>query len=473
MTDARIRTVAVVGQGLAAWSAAAALRKRVPGLAVAVVPVAAFRPGFVDLTGAAAPSIGDFHRDIGLSEADVVVRTGAGFRLGTRFSGWTGDGSRYIHAYGPAGQPIERVPFAPLWVRGGDAPFDAFSPGAVLAQAGRFTPAGGSVPGGYAHGLLLDPRTYASFIESYARHLGVAVTAAPLAEAIVTDGRIDHLRLRDDSDLVADLYVDATNAAASLIGLLDSEWQDWSRWLPCDHAAWQEPAAGDDLAPMDDVTALPAGWRSTAATPSCREAISVQAGRHTGAGGTTLAFRNGRRPRAWIGNVVAIGEAHTVIEPIEAAPLHVLHTQIDRLVTSLPDRSFATVELAHYNRTTGEEADRLRDVAILHYATSDRPEPFWRAVRDTAPPDLLAETLALFHERGRLPIRDNESFDRDSWHAVLLGQGVRPRRIDVLAQQVDPAHARAAMIAFRTRLAAAIGTAPLHRDYLAEMKNPQ
>jgi len=160
-----------------------------------------------------------------------------------------------------------------------------------------------------------------------------------------------------------------------------------------------------------------------------------------------------------------------VIEPLEAAPLHLLHTQIDRLVTGLPDRTFAPVELAHYNRVTGEEADRLRDFVLLHYAISDRAEPFWQAARASELPPLLAETLALFRARGRLPVRDGESFDRDSWHAVLFGQGVRPDRIDVLAHAVDPRQALLAMTAFRDRLTAAVATAPSHRDYLTELRN--
>jgi tryptophan halogenase len=55
VTDARLRTVAVVGDGIAGWSAAAALKARVPGLSVALVPVAGLKLGAVDLFGQAAP----------------------------------------------------------------------------------------------------------------------------------------------------------------------------------------------------------------------------------------------------------------------------------------------------------------------------------------------------------------------------------------------------------------------------------
>jgi hypothetical protein len=107
MSDTRIGTIAVVGDGVAGWSAAAALKSRVPGISVALIPVAELRPGFVDLFGGASPSIGEFHTDIGLDERDVLTRTGASIRLGTRFVGWSG--TNYTHAYGPAGMPVDGV----------------------------------------------------------------------------------------------------------------------------------------------------------------------------------------------------------------------------------------------------------------------------------------------------------------------------------------------------------------------------
>ncbi len=474
MSDMRIGTIAVIGDGVAGWSAAAALKSRVPDVSVAAIPVADLRPGFVDLFGGASPSIGEFHADIGLDERDVLARTGAGIRLGTRFLGWSG--TDYTHAFGPAGMPVDGVPFATLWAGlGGAEPFDSFAPAAALAAAGRFIPPRADILGGYANGLQLDPRVYRRFIEAYARHLGVVVTASGMRHAETDGHRVTTLHLDDGGRLEADLYIDATNADARLIGQFGDDWQDWSPWLPCDSvvqrlgapdAAPSEPF----LSPLEQVEAIDGGWRLTSCLPGRTDkAIVFASGAHHEPG-DVWRFKSGRRSRAWIGNVVAIGEADCVVEPLEAAPLHVLHTQIDRLVASLPDRDFDAVELAYYNRETGQEADRLRDFLILHYATSDRPEPFWQTARNVTLPPLLAETLTLFLERGRLPIRDGESFDRDSWHAVLLGQGIVPRRSDVLAAAVDPKRARAAMADFRARLSTAVAAAPTHRAYLASLR---
>jgi tryptophan halogenase len=474
MSDTRIRTIAVVGDGVAGWSAAAALKARVPGISVALIPVAELRPGFVDLLGGASPSIGEFHTDIGLDERDVLTRTGASIRLGTRFVRW--GGGDYTHAYGPAGMPIDGVPFATLWAGlGGTEPFDSFAPAAALAAAGRFVPPRAGLLGGYANGLQLDPPVYRRFIEAYARHLGVVVTASGMRQAEKDGERVTALHLDDGGRLEADLYIDATNADAHLITQFGDDWQDWSQWLPCDsfvqRRGTSDAEPGDRfLSPLEEAEAIDGGWRLTSCLPGRTDTAIVYASGARHEPGDVSRFRSGRGSRAWVGNVVAIGEAHCVVEPLEAAPLHVLHTQIDRLVASLPDRDFDEVELAYYNRETGQEADRLRDFLILHYATSDRPEPFWQAARDATLPPELAETLTLFRERGRLPIRDGESFDRDSWHAVLLGQGILPRRGDVLAAAIDPKRARAAMADFRARLSKAVAAAPTHRAYLASLR---
>lgn len=474
MSDWRIRTVAVVGDGIAGWSVAAALRRRVPNLSVALVPVPGRRRGPADLTGAAMPSIGEFHRDIGLGERDVVLRTGAAFRLGMLFTGWSAESQ--VHAFGPAGVPIDAIPFPACWLRDPTVgPYHRYVAAAVLGLAGRFQPAGTDVLSGYAHGLQLDLVRYASFIEAYARHLGVVVTAGGLATAEMGPQGVAALQLADGSRLTADLYVDASGLDARLIGSLDAGWDDWSNWLPSNRAQARSSTVTPLLPPLERNDALADGWRSTTYLPGRTDVLRVDA---AGADAVetppeddavAVRFDQGRRTRAWIRNVVAVGEAHTVIEPLEAAPLHLLHTQIDRLIASLPDRDFADVETAHYNRETGQEADRIRDFLILRYLLSDRSDPFWRAVRQTPPPPLLAETLELFRHRGRLPVRDGESFDRDSWRSVLLGGGVRPDCADPLAARLDPIRVRQTMAAYRTRLREAVRAAPTHRDYLASL----
>src|SRR5690349_21002104 len=101
MDSKTIRTVVVAGGGIVAWSAAAAIKRRLPALSVSVIATPPPPNALADRITSTLPSIVDFHRDLGLTEADTVVRAGSGYRLGTRFEGWAD--ADYVHAYGSHG----------------------------------------------------------------------------------------------------------------------------------------------------------------------------------------------------------------------------------------------------------------------------------------------------------------------------------------------------------------------------------
>jgi tryptophan halogenase len=75
----------------------------------------------------------------------------------------------------------------------------------------------------------------------------------------------------------------------------------------------------------------------------------------------------------------------------------------------------------------------------------------------------------MFAERGRLPFHEEETFSRDSWLAVLLGQGVIPRRIDPLADSISESEADQVMAGIRDSIAASIGAQPTHSAYLRHL----
>ncbi|HEX7849893.1 MAG TPA: tryptophan 7-halogenase, partial [Sphingomonas sp.] len=83
-----IDPVLVVGGGIVGWSAAAALRRKMPWLTVTIVPQPVPASSLADTMPCARPSIIGFHADLGLSEQDGVLRTGSGYRLGGLFAGW-------------------------------------------------------------------------------------------------------------------------------------------------------------------------------------------------------------------------------------------------------------------------------------------------------------------------------------------------------------------------------------------------
>ncbi|MEH3104934.1 MAG: tryptophan 7-halogenase [Sphingomonas phyllosphaerae] len=478
MLDAPIRHIAVVGGGIVGWSAAAALRRRVPGVAVTIVATPPAPDALADLIPQTLPSAIGFHDDLGLSEGDAVLRAGGGWRLGALFEGWADGLPPYVHAYGPYGQPFGTASFHHHWVRaaraGAAAPFDHHAPAAVLARAGRMAAPSSPILAGIQPALVLDVARYRAMLEAFARHLGVLVVVGTVAgvELRGGDGFVERLVLTDGGAVTADLFVDASGPRAMVRGAIDATWEDWTRWLRCDRLIMAE-SAPEPVSPLDRVTALPTGWRWRSAAPgrvlhglcyasallsdeAARDALSEEAG-------PAVAFRQGTRPAPWARNCVAIGDAATVIEPLDFTNLHLAHSAIDRIVAMLPGRACHPLEVADYNRQAQAEIARVRDFVLCHYATARRGEPFWQPPRDL--PDSLARTLALFTERGRLPFFEEETFARDDWLAVLLGQGALPRRIDPLIDTTPAAESERAMAAYRAAIQQAVLRCPTADDY--------
>lgn len=485
-----VRTVLVVGGGIVGWSAAAALRRKMPWLTVAIVPQPEPASSLADTMPCVLPSIMGFHADLGLSDQDAVLRTGSTYRLGSLFSGWVKKQPDYIHSYGAHGRPLGAISFHLHWARlaasGAVPPFESYAPAAALARAGRLAPpsaAPDALFAGFEYGLQLDVTRYRAMMRAFALHCGVHEQIGTVASVVLReDGFIDHITLEDGARHEADLFIDCTGPGATLRSAIDGDREDWSGQLACDRILHVEgpPPVSPPL--YDTVTAAPGGWRWSVATTErslqgicyasafCDDATAARQLRLASgadAPDAPIVIAAGARRAPWRGNCVAIGDAATAIEPLEWSNLHLAHSAIDRIIAMMPGADCAPVELAEFNRQSYAEAMRVRDFVLLHYATSSRSEPFWRAAAKTALPHSLAHSLALFRERGRLPVYEEETFARDSWLAVLFGQGVLPRRIDPLTEALPVAEVAQVMARLRGTIEAALPQFPTYADYLA------
>ena len=475
--DRRIREIVVAGSGLVGFSAAAMLKRKIPRASVTVVG-AAPTDALSERIHATLPSVVGFHADLGLEEPQVLMGTGAAFRLGSLFEGWTGSGSAYVHAYGEVGRPMGVAQFHHHWVRmaqkGKAAPFDSHSPAAMIGRGGRFVHPRGdanSPLASYEYGLTIDPARHRELMRAFSRHLGVAERLAAIADIrLGSDGFVEALVLDDGSEIGGHLFVDCTGPAALVRSRLDDRFEDWSQWLPCDRAVFATGPGSADPPSLDTITAQPAGWSWLSTSRAASSRGQVYASAHQADGESeTIAFRPGRRSQPWFRNCVAIGDAAVTIDPLEWTGLHLAHSALDRLISKMPDRDWSPVELWDFNRENAAEAERARDFAVLHYVTADRNEPFWREAAAIVPPDSLAHSLTLFRERGRLPLYEEETFARHSWTQVLLGQGVMPRRLDPLIDLVPPEQSAEAMTQIREGIAKMVPGLPTQGAYLRQL----
>lgn len=443
-----VRDIVIVGGGVAGWMSALALSCGLEGSGRTIALVDVSGPdastGPFGPAESTLPGFARFLIDHDLDETEVMRAARGSFTLGAAIAGWAGEGNTWFLPYGDTGAPMGPVAFHQLAARhraiGQPLRLADFSLAAIAAQSGRFARPSKDPRSPLStldYGLNLDKTGFAALLKSAAK--GVIHHGAPFRSAKITD-RVESITLESGEEITGDLFLDCSGAQAVLASRL-SPFQSWKRWLPCDRVIESANAVEGVPPPYVVAAAHSTGWRRTVPLVGGQGDAILSSSAHSDLGGTP--FESGRRAAFWTANTIAIGAAAAVIEPVHPISLHLVQSALRRLLMLFPNDSTGP-EAAEYNRILHGEADRARDFVIAHYKTNARTgEPLWDAARAMAVPDELQYKLDLYASRGRVPMYDEEVFERPDWVSLFDEQGVRPRRYDALADTIpEPALAQ-------------------------------
>ena len=460
--DQRIRKIAIVGGGTAGWMAAAALGKVLGPDYAEITLVESEEIGTVGVGEATIPQLRLFNRMLGLDEDEFVRRTKGTFKLGIQFRDWGRIGETYFHPFGPFGVDMKGVSFHAYWLRlnqlGDAPPITDYSLQSVAAAQGKFMrpiDAGPSPLSRIAYAFHFDAGLYAAWLREHAEASGVRRVEGRIVDVALRgdDGFVESVRTDKDQTIEADLFIDCSGFRGLLIeGALQTGYDDWTHWLPCDRAVAVPCARVENPTPYTRSTARPAGWQWRIPLQHRTGNGYVYSSRHIDddaaaadilsqldgaplADPRVLRFVTGRRKKAWNRNVVALGLASGFIEPLESTSIHMVQSGIANLLAMFPTLRFEQAEIDRYNRVVAYEAERIRDFIILHYNANQRDDsPLWRECREMKLPDSLVEKYDIFRSRGRIFRENEELFNDTSWFAVMIGQNIRPERFDPVAE---------------------------------------
>ncbi len=465
MNGEPVRNIVIVGGGTAGWMAAAALARLQDNGTTKIILIESDEIGIVGVGEATIPPIKTFNAMLGIDEADFLAKTQGSFKLGIEFDGWQREGERYLHPFGAYGSDINGIKFHQIWLmlraRGMTNPIGDFNMCDVMSRGSRFdlpSPDPRNVTSMLDYAYHFDAGLYARYLRSYAEARRVTRREGKIirVEQRTDDGFIDAVVMEDGARIEGDLFIDCSGFAGLLIEqTLQTGYEDWSHWLPCNSAIAVPSARTEPLLPYTRSTARDAGWqwriplqhRTGNGYVYCSDYISDDQATATllaNLDGQALGeprqlrFLTGRRKQAWNKNVVSLGLASGFMEPLESTSIHLVQEGISKLLALFPDRSFASHERDEYNRLTAIQWEQIRDFLILHYKANARVgSQFWERCAAMQIPESLQRKIDLFNGTGRLFRYQDELFTDSNWSAVLIGQGLIPEKYDPLADAVN------------------------------------
>jgi len=498
METKKITKVVIAGGGTAGWITAALLNK-VLGKVLDITLIESAEIGTVGVGEASIPPILHLNGALGISEKEFIKATGATIKLGIEFENWRSQGHSYMHAFGEIGKDFPFCEFYHFWLKANqtqNAPdFWDFSLNYQAAKAHKFAHLK-HIPNTQLAGLHyayhFDATRYGEFLKELAQSRGVKRIEGKIESVnqCHESGHVRSLLLKNGEQIDGDLFIDCTGLRALLIEqTLNTGFEDWSHWLPCDSAIAVQSESASDAIPYTRSIARDSGWQwqiplqhrvGNGLVYSSRflsdEAAKQQLLDNLPAKPLTeprvIKFKTGRRLKQWHKNVVSVGLSSGFLEPLESTSIHLIQSAAIRLIKFFPHQGIKQSLVDEFNQQSKTEFERIRDFIILHYKLTERDDSaFWRFCKGMDIPCSLRKKIELFKTSGKLIREDDELFAEIAWQQVMIGQGLIAEDHHPLTDALSDEQLNELFSNLKTLINSTVEQLPTHNQFLEKVQN--
>ncbi|MFC3092922.1 hypothetical protein DRW07_01715 [Alteromonas sediminis] len=476
-TNLPLNTIAIVGNGLHAWTIAACLARKLQKAPTDIVVITDPNAVPDSIGESTLPAINYFHRILGLNERQLVAVTKGTYKLATEYTpidtAYQNDKhlarNSFFHAMSPYGAAFDNIAFqhhvTKAHLAGVAIDLNRFSLPAMAAQQGKFgIPSCDELDVPFSYALHVDTKRYAAGMQDFAYKLGVkhvegSITATQLSYPNIeedTSQFIQSITINKNQTFSADLFIDCSADGRLIHQALGINYQHFDTLLPCDHSVQFSTQRPHDPRATTQIKPHSAGyWRSFPLQDRgvCEYHYSGDYLTHEkvlgilnlGKEESKSATHQQHKPRQintfWSANCVAMGSAAGELGRNAVSNFHLVQSAVLRLVDLLPDntlnRNAECPSRDEYNHLCEEEYARILDYHCAYFALLAKHDslsnlPFWQQQQSTEWPDSLTHKMTLFKHTGRLPFYERETFSEKTWLSLFLGLGLWPMQYDRL-----------------------------------------
>lgn len=452
--------VVILGGGSAGWITACLLHSEWSARGGRITLVESPEIGIIGVGEGSTPQLKAIFDHLGIAEAAWMAACDATYKLGIRFTGWSGRPGfeSYFHPFpGPTDLHTEPafIRNCTLARRGFEVPAlpDAFFLAARLASQGKVPPAAPSFPFAPSYGYHFDAYKLGTFLRDWGVPRGIAhlqrkVTGVELAG----NGDVAALACEGGERITGDLFVDCSGFRAVIAGeALGGRFLSFADNLFNDRAVVMPTPRDAPFRPQTESIAMRAGWRwriplttriGNGYVYSSRHLLNEEAEAELRAAlGVTdqdqparfIRMKVGRMEHSWQRNCLAAGLAQGFIEPLEATALHIVIATALEFAEAYEDGGFTPKHRDRFNAQAAARYEGIRDYIVAHYRLNQRSDTaYWREnAANQHLSDGLKAMITAWFTQGHIAAANRAAYERPhypamSWHALIAGYGTFP-----------------------------------------------
>lgn len=444
----RVDHLVVLGGGTAGFISAITCRSKMRNLRVTLVRSREI--GIIGVGEGTTPVVPSLlHGYLNLDPAEFYKRAEPTWKLGVRFLWGPFDHYNYTFSL-QFGRSIEGLTRRSGFYALKD-PHYVDSASSLMEEDRVFLQNGQGIPLiGKDLAYHLENQTFVSYLEQVAKALGVSIIEDKVVDVDLSEEGVTAVQLEERGRLAGDLFVDASGFRSALLGeALEEPYVSYGDSLFCDRAVaggW-ERGPDEPIKPYTTSETMDSGWCwqvelekrinrgyvYSSGFISDDEAESEFRKLNPNVGDTRVVkFTSGRRERAWVKNVVGIGNASGFVEPLESTSLGVICADSQALVAALIEcdrRPNESMRWQHNDRCR-RVWDTIRNFLSIHYRFNKRcSTEFWRACNEKVDLHEAERIVDYYRENGpsalwgEYAVDKGDQFKIEGYVAHLMGLG--------------------------------------------------